>query len=69
MHEYPASFERFVDDRFGLRPPLLRLHHYAKTLLFGVSPVSNVLLGKSGWLYFKGEDAKAFDRWYRGLGA
>jgi hypothetical protein len=66
LREYPARFENYFDDRFGLRGPLVRLDHWARAVVFGVSPVPKVLIGKSGWLYFKGEDAKAFDRWYRG---
>jgi alginate O-acetyltransferase complex protein AlgJ len=66
LREFPARFERFFDDRFGLRAPLVHLDHWTRALVFGVSPVSKVLIGKSGWLYFRGEDSKAFDRWYRG---
>jgi alginate O-acetyltransferase complex protein AlgJ len=66
LRDYPTRFERYFDDRFGLRAPLVHLDHWAKAAVFGVSPVANVLIGKSGWLYFRGEDAKAFDRWYRG---
>jgi len=66
LREYPARFETWFDDRFGLRGPLVRLDHWTRAMLFGVSPVPKVLIGKSGWLYFRGEDAKAFDRWYRG---
>ena len=64
---YGARFERFFNDRFGLRAALLRIDHFAKVFMFGVSPVSKVLIGKEGWLYFKGEDAKALDRWHRGV--
>jgi alginate O-acetyltransferase complex protein AlgJ len=66
LREYPIRFERYFDDRFGLRAPLVHLDHWTKATVFGVSPVANVLIGKSGWLYFRGEDSKAFDRWYRG---
>jgi alginate O-acetyltransferase complex protein AlgJ len=66
LRTYPTRFEQYFDDHFGLRNQLVRLDHFAKVLGFGVSPVSKVLVGKSGWLYFKGEDTKAFDRWYRG---
>ncbi len=66
LREYPARFETWFDDRFGLRGPLVRLDHWARAVVFGVSPVPKVLIGKAGWLYFRGEDAKAFDRWYRG---
>jgi alginate O-acetyltransferase complex protein AlgJ len=66
LREYPAQFERFFDDRFGMRATLVHVDHWLKAIVFGVSPVSKVLIGKSGWLYFRGEDSKAFDRWYRG---
>ncbi|MEO8738175.1 MAG: hypothetical protein ABI537_00575 [Casimicrobiaceae bacterium] len=66
LRTYPARFEAFFDDRFGMRGPLVRLDHWARAIVFGVSPVPKVLIGKEGWLYFLGEDAKAFDRWYRG---
>ncbi len=69
LREYPARFERFFDDRFGLRTPLVHFDHWTKAIVFGISPVSKVLIGKSGWLYFRGEDAKAFDRWFRGTEA
>jgi hypothetical protein len=65
LREYPARFERFFDDRFGMRATLVHIDHWVKATVFGVSPVSKVLIGKSGWLYFRGEDSKAFDRWYR----
>src|SRR4030088_1464990 len=66
LREYPARFERFFDDRFGMRARLVHIDHWTRAMVFGISPVPKVLLGKSGWLYFRGEDAKAFDRWYRG---
>jgi hypothetical protein len=67
LSDYAARFERFFNDRFGLRSALLRIDHSVKVFVFGVSPVSKVLVGKQGWLYFKGEDAKALDRWHRGV--
>jgi len=66
---FPGRFELYFNDHFGARSRLLALDHWAKAVIFGVSPVSNVLVGKQGWLYFLGEDSKAFDRWYRGIGA
>jgi alginate O-acetyltransferase complex protein AlgJ len=66
LREYPARFERFFADRFGMRNALVKLDHWTRAIVFGVSPISKVLIGKSGWLYFRGEDSKAFDRWYLG---
>jgi alginate O-acetyltransferase complex protein AlgJ len=66
LREFPARFERAFDDRFGLRTTLVRIDHWVKAVVFGASPLSKVLIGKSGWLYFRGEDARALERWYRG---
>jgi alginate O-acetyltransferase complex protein AlgJ len=66
---FPGRFERYFNDHFGLRARLLAVDHWARAAVFGVSPVPTVLVGRQGWLYFLGEDAKAFDRWYRGIGA
>ncbi|HVS57629.1 MAG TPA: hypothetical protein VHJ55_15465, partial [Casimicrobiaceae bacterium] len=66
---FPGRFEHYFNDHFGLRARLLAVDHWARAAVFGVSPVPTVLVGKQGWLYFLGEDAKAFDRWYRGIGA
>lgn len=67
--EFPRRFERYFNDHFGSRNRMLAIDHWTKASIFGVSSAPNVLIGKEGWLYFKGEDAKALDRWYRGIGA
>ena len=64
--EATTAFERAFGDRFGGRRALVRAHHAIKAIGFGVSPVPKVLLGRDGWLYFLGEDARALDRHYRG---
>ena len=64
---WPGAFEAAFADRFGGRDRLIRLHHATKALVFGVSPVDKVLIGRNGWLYFLGEDARAIDRDWRGV--
>jgi alginate O-acetyltransferase complex protein AlgJ len=61
-----TAFDRAFADRFGGREVLLRLHNRVLVRVFGVSPAPNVLIGNEGWLFFKGEDGHAFDRYYRG---
>jgi alginate O-acetyltransferase complex protein AlgJ len=63
---FVAAFDRAFADRFLGRQLLLRLHNRLLVRVFGVSPAPNVLIGNDGWLYFKGEDGRAFDRFYRG---
>ena len=65
--EFPAAFERAFADRFGAREALLRVHNRLLVRVFGVSPAPNVLIGRDGWLFFKGEDGHALDRFYRGV--
>jgi len=62
---FVSGFERAFADRFGGRNALLRLHNRMLVRVFGVSPAPNVLIGRDGWLYFKGEDGRSFDRYYR----
>jgi alginate O-acetyltransferase complex protein AlgJ len=66
---FPGRFEHYFNDQFGLRDRLLTIDHWIKAAIFGVSSAPTVLVGKQGWLYFTGEDGKALDRWYRGIGA
>jgi hypothetical protein len=66
---FTAAFERAFADRFGGRDALIRLHHGAKAVAFGTSPVANVMLGRDGWLFFLGEDGRSLDRHYRGTAA
>jgi len=61
-----TGFEAAFSDRFGARTTLLRWHHALLVDVFHVSPASNVMLGRNGWLYFLGEDGQSLDRNYRG---
>jgi alginate O-acetyltransferase complex protein AlgJ len=63
---FAADFERAFADRFGARHTLLRAHHLALVYGFDVSPATNVLIGRDGWLYFLGEDGTSLERNHRG---
>lgn len=56
MASFPRAFERYLGDHFGFREQLIRGHHYLKAMVFGVSPVEKVLIGREGWLYFTVND-------------
>ncbi len=66
VRDATTAFERAFGDRFGGRRWLVRAHHAIKAIGFGVSPVPKVMMGRDGWLYFLGEDARSLDRHYRG---
>ena len=67
VRDLTSAFERAFGDRFGGRDLLARVHHAIKAKGFGVSPVSTVMLGRDGWLFFLGEDGHALDRHFRGV--
>jgi alginate O-acetyltransferase complex protein AlgJ len=63
---FASRFEQAFNDRFRGRNLLLLIDHTAVAGLFRTSPVSNVLLGRDGWLYWLGEDGRSLDRNFRG---
>ena len=63
---FAAAFGQAFDDRFGMRSLLILAQHRVLVDIFGVSPVSNVMIGRDGWLFWLGEDGESLDRHYRG---
>ena len=51
LDAFPAAFEAYYKDHFGLRSQFIRWHHIVKLRLLRVSPSPNVVLGKDGWLF------------------
>ena len=60
--DYPAAFEAYFKDSFGLRDKLLRWNSMVKFLGLGVSPSAEVYVGREGWLFYSGEHSKANHR-------
>ncbi len=56
--DYPAAYEAYFKDSFGLRDKLLRWNSIVKFLGFGVSPSAEVYVGREGWLFYDGEHSK-----------
>src|SRR5215467_1988134 len=55
---YTGAFEFWWNDGFGFRRSLVVA--YSRTLLaLGVSSTPSVIIGKSGWLFFAGDEALA----------
>src|SRR6516225_8270343 len=48
---FPAQFEAFYQDHFGLRNILLRWLHMTEVVGLHVSSSPKVVLGKDGWLF------------------
>ncbi len=73
--EFPSAYTQYFNDHFGFRNSLVRANFIIRYYCLGISPSSNVILGKSGWLfhdedieYYRGitkYDAATLDEWAR----
>lgn len=63
---FTAAAERAFADRLAGRDALIMLHHAGKALVFKTSPVRTAMIGRDGWYFWLGEDARALDRHHRG---
>jgi hypothetical protein len=58
---FPRRFDRYWNDSFAFRRPLIRWHSLAK-LRLGVSPSPKTLLGRDGFLFYAGEQSVDYFR-------
>jgi hypothetical protein len=49
---FPARFEAYFNDSFGLRDQLIRGNNLVRVSLLGISTSSQVMIGRRGWLYY-----------------
>ena len=54
IQSFPQTFENYFNDHFGLREQFVNVSNYLVRLL-NDSPSENVVQGKQGWLFLKGE--------------
>ncbi|MDO8540423.1 MAG: hypothetical protein Q7S40_08265 [Opitutaceae bacterium] len=52
--EWPAKFEAWLNDHFGLRGYLLRAHSIVRHRWLG-APSAGVIVGRNGWLFYAGD--------------
>lgn len=79
IQKFPDSFTRYFNDNFGFRNALIRVNAFIKFNLLGVSPSSESVIGKDGWLFYALEgpivdypgvtnyDLRSLDKWARTL--
>jgi SGNH hydrolase-like domain, acetyltransferase AlgX len=78
---YPARFDAWYADAFGLRMDLVRAHNRLEWFGLGLSPARNAVQGRDGWLFFSERRAlecslgaypltpEKLDQWVRMLSA
>ncbi len=60
--DYLSEVGEYFNKHFAFRSELVALDSYVKTTIFGVSPISDVIAGKDGWLYYT---ATLDDFWHK----
>jgi len=77
IESFPEKFEAFYNDNFGFRKTLITWHGLAKMKLLRSFYSSRVIIGKDGWLFFRGDrtienyrcidpfSEEQLDRWVR----
>ena len=58
LSAFPAQFDTYYRDHFGLRDRLIRLHNSVYLQLFKLSPSNFVLQGREGWFFYTAEGVK-----------
>ena len=56
IRRWPKAFEAWYDDHFAFRSALIHWHHRMFVAGLGVSPRTDVVLGKDGWLFTNASD-------------
>lgn len=57
LNRFPSRFDRYINDNFGFRVVLIKLHNLLKFNLLNVSPIPDVIFGKeSGWLFYAADN-------------
>jgi alginate O-acetyltransferase complex protein AlgJ len=51
LASFPAAFEAFYNDHFGLRAPLVERFNLLQVSLLGTSTSDRVIVGADGWLF------------------
>jgi alginate O-acetyltransferase complex protein AlgJ len=59
IQTFPAQFEAYFNDHFGLRSSLVKLYSNILVNFFRQSPKWLVVIGKKGWLFFAGDNELA----------
>ena len=52
--DFIAGIENYFNDHFGFRKRLVRLNHHWKEQLFRTGGSSDAIVGRDGWLFYRG---------------
>ena len=63
---WPKQFEAWFTDRAWGREQALAISRSLLLQYAGRAPTERILIGETGFMFFKGEEADAFDKWFLG---
>ncbi|MGE3106589.1 MAG: hypothetical protein AB7K14_15265 [Lysobacterales bacterium] len=63
---WPKQFEAWFSDRTWGREQAFSISRSLLLQFAGRAPTERILIGKNGFMFFKGEEADAFDKWFLG---
>ncbi len=52
LNSYSKKYEEFFDDNVPFRTQLIKINSFINCFIFKQSPISKVIIGKEGWLYY-----------------
>jgi len=55
VQAFPALFDAYVEDHFGFRALMVRMHNFSMIKLFGISPSKLVVIGSDDWYFFNAD--------------
>lgn len=57
LKKFPRDFEKYIEDHFGFRNEIVKMHNYTLYKVLNVSPSSMVVIGNDDWLFFNANGA------------
>lgn len=64
---FPKKYEKYYNDNFSFRDIFIRLNSGFSAKTYGISAIPDVLIGKSGWLYYVAKSQGNSLEDYKGL--
>jgi alginate O-acetyltransferase complex protein AlgJ len=64
LAKFGSAFERYFDDHFAFRDSLIFMSNYIQTKDLSSSPNPKVIIGKEGWLFYRGDNISSVSEGY-----
>lgn len=55
IRSFISDYEKYFNDNFGFRNILVDVNNRANVQLFHISPITKLIVGKKGWIFYRSE--------------